>query len=97
MLTAFRGFSRENPSRRTHVLPTGSVRSASRLGASSHDALEMLLKAGADPNVSYGNSMSPLRRAAFYDDTESCRLLLGHGAVPSDAAVNAAAWRNRDP
>ena len=63
----------------------------------SHDALEMLLKAGADPNVSYGNSMSPLRRAAFYDDTESCRLLLEHGAVPSDAAVNAAAWRNRDP
>ena len=63
----------------------------------SHDALEMLLKAGADPNVSYGNAMSPLRRAAFYDDTESCRLLLEHGAVPSDAAVNAAAWRNRDP
>ncbi len=63
----------------------------------SHEALEMLLKAGADPNVSYGNSMSPLRRAAFYDDTESCRLLLEHGAVPSDAAVNAAAWRNRDP
>ncbi len=63
----------------------------------SHEALEMLLKAGADPNVSYGNSMSPLRRAAFYDDTESCRLLLEHGAVPSDAAVNAAAWRNRYP
>ena len=63
----------------------------------SHLAMEMLLKAGADPNVSYGNAMSPLRRAAFYDDTESCRLLLEHGAVPSDLAVNAAAWRNKDP
>lgn len=63
----------------------------------SHEALEMLLKAGADPNVSYRNAMSPLRRAAFYDDTESCRLLLEHGAVPTDAAVNAAAWRNKDP
>ena len=63
----------------------------------SHQALEMLLKAGADPNVSYGNAMSPLRRAAFYDDTESCRLLLEHGAVPSDLAMNAAAWRNKDP
>ncbi|MXY45332.1 MAG: hypothetical protein F4Y50_15015 [Dehalococcoidia bacterium] len=63
----------------------------------SHETLEMLLKAGADPNVSYGNAMSPLRRAAFYDDTVSCRLLLEHGAVPTDAAVNAAAWRNKDP
>ena len=63
----------------------------------SHQALEMLLKAGADPNVSYGNAMSPLRRAAFYDDTVSCRLLLEHGAVPTDTAVNAAAWRNKDP
>ena len=63
----------------------------------SHEALEMLLKAGADPNVSYGNAMSPLRRAAFYNDTVSCRLLLEHGAVPTDAAVNAAAWRNKDP
>ena len=63
----------------------------------SHQALEMLLKTGADPNVSYGNAMSPLRRAAFYDDTESCRLLLEHEAVPTDAAVNAAAWRNKDP
>ena len=63
----------------------------------SHQALETLLKAGADPNVSYGNAMSPLRRAALYDDTESCRLLLEHGAVPSDLAVNAAAWRNKDP
>ena len=63
----------------------------------SHEALEMLLKAGADPNVTYGRDMTPLRRAALYDDTESCRLLLEHGAIPSDAAVNAAAWRNRDP
>ncbi len=63
----------------------------------SHEVLEVLLKAGADPNVSYGNAMSPLRRAAFYDDTQSCRLLLQHGAVPSDLAVNAAAWRNKDP
>ena len=65
--------------------------------SSSHDALEMLLKAGGDPNVSYGNVMSPLRRAAFNDDTVSCRLLLEHGAVPTDAAVNAAAWRTNDP
>ena len=63
----------------------------------SHLAMEMLLKAGADPNVSYGNAMSPLRRAAFNDDTVSCRLLLEHGAVPTDAAVNAAAWRTNDP
>ena len=63
----------------------------------SHEALEMLLKAGADPNVTYGSDMTPLRRAAFYDDTESCRLLLEHGALPSDVAVNAATWRNKDP
>ena len=63
----------------------------------SHLAMEMLLRAGAEPNVSYGNAMSPLRRAAFYDDTESCRLLLEHGAVPTDVAVIAATWRNKDP
>ena len=63
----------------------------------SHESLEMLLKTGADPNVTYGSDMTPLRRATLYDDTESCRLLLEHGAIPSDAAVNAAAWRNRDP
>ena len=63
----------------------------------SPEAMDMLLRAGADPNVSYGNAMSPLRRAALYDDTESCRLLLEHGAVPSDLAMNAAAWRNKDP
>ena len=54
----------------------------------SHEALEMLLKAGADPNVTYGSDMTPLRRAARYDDTASCRLLLEHGAVPTDRAVN---------
>ena len=63
----------------------------------SHETLEMLLKAGADPNVTYENTGTPLRRAAIYDDTVSCRLLLEHGAVPTDAAVIAATWRNKDP
>ncbi len=63
----------------------------------SHETLEMLLKAGADPNVTYENTGTPLRRTAFNDDTVSCRLLLEHGAVPTDAAVNAAAWRTNDP
>ena len=63
----------------------------------SHESLEMLLKAGADPNVTYGSDMTPLRRAARYDDTASCRLLLEHGAVPTDRAVIEATWRNKDP
>ena len=63
----------------------------------SHESLEMLLKAGADPNVRYGSDMTPLRRAARYDDTVSCRLLLEHGAVPTDRTVIEATWRNKDP
>ena len=63
----------------------------------SHETLGMLLKAGADPNVTYGSDMTPLRRAARYDDTVSCRLLLEHGAVPTDRTVIEATWRNKDP
>ena len=53
-----------------------------------------------DPNIQYiqyENAVPLLRIAAGNDDTVSCRLLLEHGAVPTDAAVNAATWRTKDP
>jgi ankyrin repeat protein len=38
-----------------------------------------------------------LYRAARADDTQTCRLLLDHGAVATDGVVRQATWRNSDP
>lgn len=44
--------------------------------------VESLLKAGASPNTPGINGMTPLHRAAYYDDYRSVLRLLAHGARP---------------
>ncbi len=45
-------------------------------------AVESLLKAGASPNTPGTNGMTPLHRAAYFDDYRSALRLLAHGAHP---------------
>jgi RNA polymerase sigma factor (sigma-70 family) len=59
----------------------------------SVDATAMLLEAGADPNVTAKRNWrgriasSPLTIAVMRGHDEVCRLLLQHGATPTDAAI----------
>lgn len=46
----------------------------------NHDALIVLLKAGADVNERGMNDWTPLHRAAAIGDLEACRILMDHGA-----------------
>ena len=83
---------RADPARADERLGDGRTPVDFAVAVGSHDTLGLLLAAGADPNA--GDVLS---RAAGRDDTESCRLLLEHGAEVTDKAVLAAAWRNRVP
>ena len=46
----------------------------------NHDALVVLLRAGADVNERGMNDWTPLHRAAAIGDLEACRILMDHGA-----------------
>ncbi|WP_338548920.1 ankyrin repeat domain-containing protein [Roseovarius phycicola] len=48
--------------------------------AFNHDALTVLLKAGADVNERGMNDWTPLHRAAAIGDLEACCILMEHGA-----------------
>ena len=50
------------------------------------DALELLIKAGADVNAVTGDGRTALRLAVEEDCAEACRVLLEHGADASLAA-----------
>ena len=81
-----------DPARANERLGDGRTPVDFAVSVGSHDTLGLLLAAGADPNAG-----DALARAAGRDDTESCRLLVEHGAQVTDKAVLAAAWRNQVP
>lgn len=87
-----RALLQTDPARANERLGDGRTPVDFAVAVGSHDTLGMLLAAGADANAG-----DPLSRAAGRDDTESCRLLVEHGAEVTDKAVLAAAWRNREP
>jgi uncharacterized protein len=60
-----------------HIRPLHAAAAASSL-----EAVNALLHAGADPNVRQNGGFTPLHAAAHRDDVELARALLAHGADP---------------
>ncbi len=52
------------------------------------EALEDLLRRGANPNQANAFGKTPLMYAAQYDQIESARILLRHGANPNAQTIN---------
>lgn len=82
---------REDPTRVNEQLSDGRTPVNFAARVRSRATLELLLQSGADPNRN-----DPLSGVAGDDDTESCRILIEHGARSTDKAVLAAAWRNKE-